>query len=178
MKTIEYRREKSRDHTALLFACQLLASRTGEEELATDLAAIPDQLLTSSVRELLAEIIEIASRCGLQLRISRPAQRQLFDPAFRLPLLAELHDQRTLLVETVHRDPAGVVTALTIQIPAPGETVLLERMTRDEFLLLWNGTTLRFERFNSALTCCALFASSTRSFSRSILLLSHYAQTS
>ncbi len=156
MNMIGYRPERAGDHSGFLACCRLLAALIGEEDLAADLAALPLQTPVGSARELLAEITEVAGRCGVRTRIGRPAPEQLFDPAGQLPLLAELHDRRTLLVEALHRGPAGEATGLAVQFPGTGETVRHERMARADFLRLWNGTTLRFERVNTALACFAL----------------------
>lgn len=158
MNIIRFQQEQVDGHTGLLACCRLPAIENGEEDLAAGLAPLPPQPPRYSSRDFLAEITEVGSRHGLRTRISRPATKQLFDPAVHLPLLAELHDRRTLLVETLDRDPAGEVTALTVQSPDPTETVLQERFARDDFLRLLTGTLLLFKLTNTALTSLALVA--------------------
>ena len=158
MNMIGYRQQESDGHASLLACCRLLAMRIGEEDLAAGLAALPPQDPAGSARDLLAEISAVASRCGLRTRISRPVLERLFEPDTRLPLLAELHDRRNLLIESLHRNHQGLVTSLTAQIPGPEESVHRETIPREEFLNLWTGTLLRFERVNTALACFALVA--------------------
>ena len=158
MNMIGYRQDEPDGHACLLACCRLLAMRTGEEDLAAGLATLRPQEPAGSARNLLIEITAVASRCGLRTRISRPSPERLFDPDTRLPLLAELHDRRSLLVEAAHRDQSSLVTSLAVQFPGPGGSAHRETMSREDFLTLWTGTLLRFERVNTALACFALIA--------------------
>jgi len=142
----------------LLACCRYLAEYAGQEGFASALKGNGESLKEKDQKKLLENIVQAARMQGLQTTAFRPPRENFGDLMPLLPVVAELQDGNYLVITELEKEDAGKVINVTTALPASTESPGKEQISLAQFLQIWTGGILRFEKINTALVCFAIVA--------------------
>ena len=150
--------ENQNHHTGLLPCCRHLAMQSGQEAFLAQLRSLNELPGPKGRQDTLESVIHAGRTEGLQTIILQPQPNQLASLTGQLPAVIELRDGRYLIL-------AGIVGAdepgndgVTVLTPGADGQLHPQQLARQEFLSIWAGGLLRFEKINTALICFTLIA--------------------
>lgn len=142
----------------MVSSCYQLAKLAGLDELVMRLEELNKITVDTNNKEVLEKVIAVAQKVGVRTLIYRPKPEQLLDLAPLLPVLVETRDKKYLIVSGIEKDNSKRRSAIKI-LPFGSDEITEEKtLSYDQFLKVWSGGVLRFERINTALVCFSLIA--------------------
>ena len=130
--------EKPDLQSGLLTCCRHLAKLAGQEDFASELAALTEAPGSRSRKETLENVMRVSRAAGLSPEILRLAPDQFGALAGLLPAVAELRDGGYVILAGIGGS-AGEEPTVTLLVPQPDGHVQQEKISCAAFLPLAAG---------------------------------------